>query len=514
MRRKLSLVICLALIFSLFAACGKEDPGAYEPTGDGLGGVDAPPSETQPEDQSLTLTYYREKTLNPLLCNDYTNRVLFSLMYQSLFAVDRDYQVSPVLCKTYRMSEDMKSYTFYLEDAVYSNGHRLTVEDALATLEAAKDSKIYSGRFLHITQMSITEDGGLEIRMDTPCENLPLLLDIPILCQSELESDRPSGTGPYLLDESGSTARLRRKNNWWCDADMVITASSITLLQAESNNQIRDNFQFGGLDVVCADPGSDRFADYRCDYELWNCENAIFLYLACSKDSEIFANDKVRIALTHAINREYLAEKFYRGYAQAITLPASPQFPYYNQNLAARYGYDGVKFADIISQQGLVGAQVTLLVNSGDSLRLRVARAIGDMLEECGLIVKMSELSGNNYTYAVQTRQYDLYLGQTVLSPNMDLSAFFHTYGALSFGGINDVKAYSLCLESLANYGNYYSLYKYIMENGLLCPVLMRSYAVFATRGVVTELAPARDNVFYYNLGKNMEQCLIRSKDE
>ena len=510
LKRCISSLLCIAVVISLLAGCGNSSHDPYVPTGDALGGVDAPPSATENVDQTLTLTYYREKTLNPLQCDDYTNRVLFSLLYQSLFVVDRDYQVSPVLCKNYRISQDMKTYTFYIENAVFTDGTPLTAADVVATLEAAKESLIYGGRFLHISQVRLTEDGGVEISMDTPCENLPLLLDIPILKQSQLDHSRPAGTGPYMLDENGDVARLRRKTDWWCSADMVITASSITLLEAESNNQIRDNFQFGGLDLVCADPGSDRFADYRCDYELWNCENAIFLYLACSADSEIFSNKQVRTALTHAIDREYLTAEFYRGYAQAVTLPASPQFPYYNQSLASRYTFDNVKFATVISQQNLVGAEVTLLVNSGDSLRVRVARAIGDMLSECGLNVKMSELSGNNYTYAIQTRQFDLYLGQTMLSPNMDLSAFFHTYGALSFGGVNEVNAYSLCLESLANYGNYYSLYKHVMENGLLCPVLIRSYAVFATRGIVTDLTPARDNVFYYNLGKNMEQCLLR----
>lgn len=507
--KKLIYILCVGLLLCLLSACGGGND-VYVPTGDGLGGVNAPPSATEPQDQALTLTYYRQQTLNPLTCTDYTNRTLFSLLYQGLFSTNREYQTEPVLCKSYRISEDMKSYTFYIEDAVFSDGSRLTAQDVVATLETAKSSQVYSGRFFHISQISLTEDGGVQILLDTPYENLPLLLDIPIIPASQLESTRPAGTGPYLLDEAGETARLRRRSDWWCSADMAVTAPSITLLEAESNTQIRDNFQFGGLNVVCADPGSDRFADYRCDFELWSCENNMLLYLACSADSTVFSNDSVRKALTHAVNRDYLVDEFYRGYAQGVTLPASPQFPYYNQNLAAKYSFDSVKFAAAVSEADLVGAEVKLLVNSGDSLRVRVARAIGDMLTECGLKVIMHELSGSKYTYAIQVRDFDLYLGQTILSPNMDLSAFFHTYGALSFGGINDIAAYSLCLESLANYGNYYSLYKYVMDNGLLCPVVMRSYAVFTTRGLLTDLMPARDNVFWYSLGKTMEQALIR----
>ena len=507
--KKLICILCSVILLSLLTACGGGDE-VYVPTGDGLGGVDAPPSDVEQQDQALTLTYYRQQTLNPLSCMDYTNRTLFPLLYQGLFAVDREYSTEPMLCKSYRMSEDMKTYTFYVEDAVFSDGTRLTPQDVVATLEKAKESDVYSGRFFHISQIALTEDGGVQILLDTPYENLPLLLDIPILPASQLDSTRPAGTGPYSLDETGSIARLRRRSDWWCSAKMTVTAPSITLLEAESNTQIRDNFQFGGLDLVCADPGSDRFADYRCDSELWSCENGMFLYLACSADSPVFSNDGVRKALTHAVDRDFLVSEYYRGYAQGVTLPASPQFPYYNQNLAARYSFDSVKFAAAVSEADLVGAEVKLLVNSGDSLRVRVAREIGRMLTECGLKVTMSELSGNKYLYAIQVRDFDLYLGQTILSPNMDLSAFFHTYGALSFGGINDVAAYSLCREALANYGNYYSLYKYVMDNGLLCPVLMRSYAVFTTRGLLTDLLPARDNVFWYSIGKTMEQALIR----
>lgn len=512
MKKILLVAFCILISAFLLCACGKsQDP--YVPTGDGLGAEAVPPSATEPQDQSLTLTYYREGTLNPLYCSDFTNKTILPLLYQGLFTVNRDYQVEPLLCKHYRVSKDMKTYTFYIEEAKFSDGTPLLSQDVAATLLAAKNSQVYGGRFLHMTDITVTEDGGVEVHLDTPCENLPILLDIPIIPAKDIDSSRPAGTGPYYLDENADVVRLRRRQDWWCQSNLVVTASSITLLEAQSNTQIRDNFQFSGLNLVCADPGSDKFADYRCDFELWNCENGIFLYLAFSADSEVFKDDTLRAAVTHGINRDYLTEEFYRGYAQGVTLPASPRFPYYNQNLASKFGYDAEAFAAAVNGAGAAGKEITLLVNSGDSLRVRVARSIGQMLTEGGLKVIISELSGKNYEYALQTRQFDIYLGQTILSPNMDLSAFFHTYGALSFGGTNDVTAYTLCLESLANYGNYYSLYKYVMENGLLCPVLFRSYAVYATRGVVTDLTPARDNVFCYSVGKNMEHALLRDTE-
>ena len=508
MKKIVCIIAALAMTVSLLAGC--TETGPYEPTGDGLGEVISAENTEPAKDQSLTLIYYREKTLNPLTCNDYTNRVIISLLYQGLFAVNRNYETEPILCKQYKISADSRTYTFYVEDARFSNGAIVAAQDVAATLLAAKESQLYKGRFQHITEITVTEDQGVQIKLDTPMENLPLLLDIPIIPEVELESERPSGTGPYVLDETGDLARLRRRTDNWFQNQMVVTASSITLLEAESTNQIRDEFQFGDVDLVCADPCSDYFADYRSDYELWNCENGMFMYLACSADSEVFSNDVIRIALTHAIDREFLADSYYRGYAKPVTLPASPNFPYYNQNLASRYTYSQEKFASAVQSQLMVGEEVVLLVNKGDSLRVRVAKSIADMLSAGGLRVTLKELSGNEYNYAIYTRDYDIYLGQTILSPNMDLSPFFHTYGELSYGGVNEVGAYSLCLDALDNHGNYYSLYKYVMDKGLLCPLLFRSYAVYGTRGMLTDLEPARDNVFCYSVGKNMEHALIR----
>ena len=78
-------------------------------------------------------------------------------------------------------------------------------------------------------------------------------------------------------------------------------------------------------------------------------------------------------ALTHAIDRDTLVEDFYRGFARSASLPASPLFPYYSQNLADRYKFDDLKFLEAVKGAGVEGATVVFLGNSADSLRLRVA---------------------------------------------------------------------------------------------------------------------------------------------
>jgi peptide/nickel transport system substrate-binding protein len=150
---------------------------------------------------------------------------------------------------------------------------------------------------------------------------------------------------------------------------------------------------------------------------------------------------------------------------------------------------------------------VTLLVNTDDSVRLRIARSIAQALSQCGLKVTTSELNGNDYREALKKGQFDLYLGQTRLSANMDLSAFFGADGTLNYGGMNDTAMYELCRDALDNSGNYYTLHQEILKDGMLCPILMRSYAIFAQRGQFSDLTPARDNVFFYHLGKTVDDA-------
>lgn len=500
-------IMALLLVALLLTGCGSQG-GAYVPTGDALfQDTTAPDSDTPVNtNQELTLGYNPDGTLNPYTETDATNRLLFSLMYQGLFSVSRSYEVEPVLCKSYTVSKDMKNYVFYLEDATFSDGSAVTAEDVAQSLRTAWDSPVYAGRFTYVSAITAA-DGVVIVALSTPCENLPILLDIPIVKAAETQEKWPMGTGAYYPETALSGLRLVRRSNWWCRADLAVTTTVVPLLEVESATTIRDDFEYGDIGLVCADPGTDTYVDYRCDYELWDCETGVFLYLACNEKSTVFSDETLRAALTYAIDRETLVTKFYGGFASPASLPASPRSPYYSEKLASQYSYDAEKFQQLVTEAAPKDMNITLLVNSADSRRTRVAKEIAKMLEKAGFVVTVSALSGTAYTNALNKANYDLHLGQTKLSPNMDLSAFFAPKGSLNFGGMSDAALYVLCQEALANAGNYYTLHQKVMASGMLCPILFRSYAIYGQRGVFDSLTPARDNVFWYTLGRTLQDA-------
>ena len=481
-------LVLLVLVLAMLAGCAQTPVETTQP------GEISEETATVPAQASFGLSCRMEAGLNPYTCTALINRPVMALLYQGLFTVTAQYQAEPVLCQQYSSAPDGKTYTFILAEATFSDGSALTAQDVVASLQAAMDSPVYGGRLSHVTGLTAQDSRTVRITLDTAYGNLPVLLDIPIVRAADVAANEPLGTGPYAL--SGSS--LTRRQNWWSDYTPAVTVSSIVLSQADTSGALRDQFEFGKTDLVCADPGAADYVAYRCDYELWDCPTGILLYLGCNASgSSPFANGTVRAALTHGVNRRALAE-IYHGFAQEAYLPASPEAACYDSALAAQYGYDAAAFTAALSQAGLRNTQATLLADGSNPLRVTVAQTIAQQLTDCGLTVTVNAPeSQEDYLQALAVGNFDFYLAEVRLSPTFDLSVFFQEDGALGYGGMADGELYQLCLKALENSGNYYDLFSAVMEDGQLCPLLFRTYAVYTTRGSVSGLLPGLDNVFH-----------------
>jgi len=535
MKRTISLLLCMVMLAGILSGCARSiDNSAYVPTGDAIVLEGQDPEDIQPEEeepQDLYLAYYPDRSLNPLFGSDYTNRVLMSLMYQPLFAVDNKKNPTPILCGRHKVSANQRNWFIYLEpNATFSDGSRVTVEDVVASYNQAMQNDYYKNRFLmHLISVEPTEDGGIQFALDTPMDNLPILLDVPIVKASDVANTDPTlpppvGSGPYVFSDSVGGAALMRNESWWCgDTKIPARDKIIDLIPVSSPAEVRDAFQFGGdksVSVVCTNPMSDSFAEYRCDYELWEIESGYFMYIGCNiLYSEHFDDGTLRTFLTYGIDRESLAQDAYKGMVDTVTLPCAPTEVFYNRTLASQYGYSPMTFIDYLSRYRIPtkdGAwkQMVLLVNSEDSARVRIARNIAEELTALGLPTKTLEAKGSHFKNVLVAGNYDIYLGMTRMSPNMDLTEFFRPYGEMSRGGLQHETLYSMCLNALENNGNYYNLYQKLVQDGRVIPLMFGHYNVYAERGLMPDLAPARDNVFYYSLGKTMDGTRIEIEYE
>ena len=524
MKKFIALVLAGAMALSLFSGCASEEEEAYVPTGKALLMEGDDPAEhlaEEPEPQVFSLAYSKDKSMNPLIGYSQTNRVLFSLMYQGLFAVDANGNPTPILCGAYQVTPSNMTYTFYLEEsATFSDGSPVTVEDVIASMDRARNSDYYKGRFTYIDRVVPSSDGGIDFMLTTPYQNLPQLLDIPIVKASDVDAEYPIGSGPYVLSQDLGGMSLRRDLDWWGREHKIpVRADTISLVETESDAQVRDEFEFSDVALACVNPLSDTYAQFRCDFELWEVDSGIMLYLGCNVlYSDYFDDGFLRTVLTYAIDRATINEKYYRGHGMEATLCISPNSPHYSNTLAQSYAYDSLKFIDAISSWQIPkdpdnpDRKIKLLVNCDDSARVRTARYLAATLTEFGIptgTLEYGAATKPTYEEVLRANNWDLHLGQTRLPSNYDLSEFFRLWGNLSWGGLPHEDILKKCKECLANSGNYYNLMQLLAEDGRIIPILFGNYYVFSERGLFDGLAPARDNAFYYTMGKTMSGIKI-----
>lgn len=495
---KKTIALILAAVCLLCAGCASQElpPAPPEPVQ-----TEQPPQTLpeQPEEDppaALGLAYYKDMGLDPYNCVSLSNRAILPLVYEGLFRVDASFAAQPVLCQSYTVSDDGRTYTFTLRSGVrFQNGKSLTAADVVYSLNTCQSSDYYGNRLYNVDSITAASPTTVEIVLTSAMDSLPALLDIPIIPQGASPSDAPAGTGPYTLPDNSGV--LQANNAWWQERSGLTANEKWLLTEVGSAAQMRDEFEFGNVDLVCADPTSDAAATYHSDYELWSCPTTVMQYIGFNLQRDLFSSEALRSIITYAVDRETIASSLCGGFASAAVLPVYPTSAYYDAKLASSCAYDPETFRTQLSSSGSYAMDGVFLVCSSSSQRVAAAQQIADTLNSFGFQLTVKALPYEQYKQALFQGDYDLYYGEVRLSSTFDLTQFFAADGSMCFGGMADSALQALCQFALENGGNSYDLYKRILERGLLCPVLFKTYAVYTTRGAFSDLTPAMDHVLW-----------------
>lgn len=76
------------------------------------------------------------KHLDPLFTSSYPIRDMAYLVFDTLFALDGDYKVQPQMAERYTLSDDKKTYEFFLRDGLaFHDGKPVTAADCIASIQ-------------------------------------------------------------------------------------------------------------------------------------------------------------------------------------------------------------------------------------------------------------------------------------------------------------------------------------------------------------------------------------------
>lgn len=497
MRRLLSLLLSAGLLLTL-CACGGQPASSASVSGSGSASSGSAGSQEVSEAFSFSLPVFPDFSLHPTLGANRANLTLAPLLYEGLFLVDESFEAVPVLCEQYSASEDKLVWTFTLRSGItFSDGTPLTGQVVAEALELARSEQSrYHTRLADISSIT-SEENTLTITLTRPNGNLPALLDIPIAHGS---GDRPSGTGPYVLTVSGDQLSLTAREGWWQGKSLPF--QTIPLYSASKSDELIYAFDAGNISLLNVDLMATNAMGYGGNYQTWDYATTDLIYLGFNTASGACRSAQVRLAISAAIDRQAIVQTTYASHAAASVLPVHPDSLLFSQDVADGLGYAPDKLAGQLEELGLEGRELRLLVNSENEAKVSAAQLIAYQLNSAGLSVQVEQLSYEDFTAALSQGSFDLYLGETVLTADFDLSPLLSSSGSLNYGRWRNSTCDGL-LSALRAAGSgerilaAADLFSHLAEQMPIAPLLFKNGSVLTQWGRLTGLTPIRGNVFY-----------------
>jgi len=454
-----------------------------------------------PAPSPFTLAVYPEFSMHPTLAANRANLTLSPLLYEPLFQVDASFQAVGVLCREYTVSEDMLSWTFTLHPGItFSNGEPLTGQAAADALKTARTGRSRYAQRLRDVASITGDESTVTIRLRRPNSQLPLLLDIPIALGEE---DTPPGTGPYVLSGSAQDAlSLTARQDWWQKERKTLPVQNIPLYAVARSDELLLAFSSGQVSLADVDLMGTNTLGYSGSYEIIDYSTTDLLYLGFNVQRRACRNAETRLALARAVDRESIARTVYAGHAVPAALPVHPDSPLYDETRAAALSYAPEELAARVKELRLNREELILLVNSENAAKTSAAQLIAYQLESAGVNVSLRTLSFEDYTAALEKGDFDLYLGEVVLTADFDLTQLLSYGGALNYGRWSGSGTASLLSALAAARGEERTaaagaLFDHLIEQVPIVPVCFKNGSVLTQWGRLSGLSPLRGNVFW-----------------
>lgn len=496
LHRLTNFLLMFALMLSLFGCTPAEQPDQSQPEPPSASSGAQSADETQ--SLPLTLPFYPDYSMHPALAENRANMILAPLIYEGLFTLDDTFSPTPVLCQSYAVSEDGLTWVFSLRQGVsFSDGTPLTGTVAAQALNTALGTgSRYAGRISGLRSITGNSD-SVTITLTSPNSGLPALLDISLALDS---SSRPLGTGPYVLRESAGSAALEVRGDWWQGQQLPF--ASIQLFSIQQADDLIAAFDSGDVTLLDADLTGTNTLGYSGSYEVWNYNTTDFIFLGFNTAKGYCSDPLARQAISRCIDRDSIATIPYARHAVAATLPFHPDSPLYNQELAGQGGYAPEVLVQFLTGHAAPKQALKLLVNSENHAKAAAADSIAYQLRTAGIDITVEKLPWDKFVSALSAGNFDLYLGEVLLTADFDLSAILSSSGALNYGRWSDAQTDSLLsnlrtVSSQARTAAANLLSAHLNEQCPITPICFKYGCVLTQWGRLSGLSPQPSNIFH-----------------
>jgi peptide/nickel transport system substrate-binding protein len=395
-------------------------------------------------------------TLIPLLASDAASHSVAALVYNGLVKYDKNLNLVGDLAEKWDISPDGLAITFHLRKGVkWHDGKEFTSRDVLYTYKTIIDPKTptaYAEDFLQVKKAVATGPYIVRVEYAKPfapalaswgMSILPAhLLEGKDITKSEL-GRKPVGTGPYRLTEWTPGQRLVLESyHGYFEGRPYIDRRVIRIIPDTSTMYME--LKAGGLDMMGLTPvqykKQTNNAEFLKRFNKFSYPVPSYTYLGYNLKNPLFADKRVRQAITCAINKDELVQGVLFGLGQPAYGPFQPgtwandpdlkPFPYDPKRAERLLGEAGWKRTEddgVLMKDGKP-FRFTILTNQGNDQRIKSAQIIQYRLKKIGIDVKIRVLEwASLLTNYIDTRNFETVLMGWSLSQDPDQYDIWHS---------------------------------------------------------------------------------------
>lgn len=395
----------------------------------------------------LTMLYSAADTFNPYTAATNINRQLCRLLYEPLLKTDNSYNISYSLAQSAEVKG--KECTVTLKSRYFSDGSALTADDVVYSFNLAKKSNTeYAYKLYEALSATVRDSKTVVIKLDRADPYFANTLDFPIIkkgSDTRIDADGvthpPIGCGRFKLNDSEDKLITNEHDP---GKDRMI--KEIRLINAPDSDAVGHYVEIGAADMYYSDISDGNIL--RMSGKKVNINLNHLIYIGANLSDEQLSLNALRQAISSGLDRKEICRDGYFNNA----LPANGFFnpaweavkSVQNINLQANkeitvenleeIGYNKLDSAGVRTNDAGKKLKFELLVNKENRLRVTAARIIANRLSEYGISVNVAEKNFADYTAALSSGNFQLYLAEVAITPNMDISSLITEGGSVAYG--------------------------------------------------------------------------------
>lgn len=397
-------------------------------------------------------------SLNPILNTSIHTAYVTGQIYNRLVRADWDGGLLPELAEKWGISKDGLTYTFNLvKDVVWHDGKPFTSADVKFSFEAIKkyhpagaliwkpieDIKTPDPHTV-IFQMKHISTGWKDLLYQTSFTSIIAkhIYDGTDVTTNPHNSKDPVGTGPWMVKEwvKGSHIMLVRNPKYF-KKDMPYLDRLIFKIFADPSTQLTA-FEAGELDYLPWNiplHEAQRFQkDNRYVVKSFSTGNQMTHMIGMNLQRPYLKDIKVRRAIAHAIDKDYLLKTVEFGFGKVKNSPVSdsPLMTWcYNPNVP-KYPFDLEKASKMLDEAGYprkddgMRFEISVVNTFADPTVMKNTEIIRDWLKKIGIKLKIeTQDTATGFDRVFNRWDYDLcyYMFYTGPDPQIQIRRFFHS---------------------------------------------------------------------------------------